>query len=411
MPYINLRVREMRTPRERLEFIKFPWRIYKDDPYWVPPLISERKEFFDPNKNPSFKHMEVALFMVDGVYRPEGGGMPLVGPGGEAVPWPILREGPLGRIAAIINHQHNRFHNEEVGFFGFFESVNDREVAHLLLETACNWVAERGMKAIRGPMNFSTNDECGMLIDGFDSPPVFLMTYNPPYYPELVESYGFEKAMDLLAYIIDNSAYKSVDELPPKLLRVVRAVQKRHPEVRVRSMNKADFRNEVERFKHVYNRAWEKNWGFVPLTDEEIDHMAKNLKDLVDPDLAFFAEVQRPDGTWEPIAASLTLPDYNQVLIHMNGRLFPFGWLKFLWYRRKIDTARVFALGVVHEWHGRGIDALLYYETAKVLFRKGYKRAEMSWILENNMMVNRSIRFFGGVPYKRYRIYELPLPS
>lgn len=407
MPYINLRVREVTSSRDLMTFIKLPWRIYKGDPYWVPPLISERKDFLNPKKNPSFKHMEVAYFLVEGVYKPEHG---VVSPiPGTALPGPILEEGPIGRIAAIINHLHNEFHEEQVGFFGFFECVNDREVAHLLLETACNWVAERGMTAIRGPMNFSTNDECGMLVDGFNSPPVILMPYNPPYYPELVESYGFEKAMDLLAYIIDHSAHRSLDDLPPKLVRVVQAVRKRHPEVRVRPGNMADFENELQRLKHVYNRAWEKNWGFVPLTDEEINHLAKSLRPLVDPDLVFFAEVEKPDGTWEPIAVSVILPDYYQVLKHLNGRLFPFGWLKFLWYRRKIDTARVFALGVVHEWHGRGIDALLYYKTAKALFAKGYKRAEMSWILENNVMMNRAIQFFGGIVYKRYRIYEKAL--
>lgn len=409
MPYINLRLREVTSPRDRMAFIKFPWRIYKGDPYWVPPLIMERKQFLDPRKNPSFEHMEVALFILEGMYRPERAAVPAAGLGAVGLPMTIMEEQPVGTIAAIINHQHNQFHNEQVGFFGFFESVNDREVAHMLLDTACEWVAKRGMTAIRGPMNFSTNDECGLLVDGFNSPPVVLMTYNPPYYPELIESCGFEKAMDLLAYMIDNTAYRSMDDLPAKLLRVVRAVQKRHPEVRVRSMVKADFANEVERFKHVYNQAWEQNWGFVPLTDAEIYHMAENLKDLVDPDLAFFAEVQREDGTWEPVAASLTLPDYNQVLKRMNGRLFPLGWLKFLWYRRKIDTARMFALGVVREWRGRGIDALLYYETARALFAKGYKRAEMSWILESNEMMNRAVRFFGGVLYKRYRIYEKAL--
>ena len=411
MPYMNLRVRELdlHSSRDRMAFIKFPWRIYKDDPYWVPPLIMERKEFFDPKKNPSFKHMDVALFMVEGTYKPEGPGMPIPAPGGAAVPIAPLKQGPLGIISAHINHIHNEFHNERVGFFGFFESVNDKEVAHLLLDTACEWVAERGMTAIRGPMNFSTNDECGMLVDGFNSPPTFLMTYNPPYYPELVESFGFEKAMDLIAYTIDQTQYRSLDDLPPKLLRVVRIVQKRYPNVRVRKMDKSHLADEVDRFKQVYNKAWQKNWGFVPLTDEEIDHMAENLAPIIDPDLAVMAEVRREDGSWEPIGASLTLPDYNQVLKHLNGRLFPFGWLKFLWYRRKIDTARIFAMGVIHEWHNRGIDALMYYETAKELFRKGYKRAEMGWILENNVPMNNTIRSFGGIPYKRYRIYEKEL--
>ncbi len=409
MPYINLRVREVTSSRDLMAFIKLPWRIYKGDPYWVPPLISERKEFLDPRKNPSFQHMEVTYFLVEGVHKPEYSTPVPLAPG-TLMPAPIIEEGPVGRIAAFINHLYNEVHDEQVGFFGFFESVNDPDVAHLLLETACNWVAERGMHTIIGPMNFSTNDECGMLIDGFNSPPTILMPYNPPYYPELVESYGFEKAMDLLAYMIDNSAYRSIDDLPPKLIRVVNAVRKRHPEVRVRPANIADFANELRRLKAVYNRAWEKNWGFVPLTDEEIDHMAKAMRPLVDPDLVYFAEV-RKNGEWEPIAVSITLPDYYQVLKHLNGRLFPFGWLKFLWYRRKIDTARVFALGVVHEWHGRGIDALLYYETAKVLFAKGYRRAEMSWILENNVMMNRSVQFFGGIPYKRYRIYQKSLDN
>ncbi len=402
MPYTNLRIREIDVSnvRQRMEFIKFPWRIYKGDPNWVPPLISERKAFLDPQKNPSFKHMDVAFFMIDGTYEPAPG---------ETPPPPHLRHGALGRIAAIINHQHNRFHNEQVGFFGFFESVNDREVAHLLLNTASRWVAERGMTAIRGPMNFSTNDECALLIEGFDSPPVILMPYNPPYYIDLVESFGFKKAMDLWAHMIDQSQYKSIDDIPEKLVRVVRIVQKRHPEVRIRHMVKANLDDEVERFKQVYNRAWEKNWGFVPLTDEEIEHMADDIKDIVDEELAFFAEVQQPDGTWKPVGASLTLPDYNQVLIHLNGRLFPIGWLKFLWYRRKIDTARIFALGVIHEWHNKGIDALLYYETAKALFRKGYKRAEMGWTLETNDAVNNTIAHFGGRVYKKYRIYEKAL--
>jgi len=189
MPYYNLRLREVTSPRDRMAFIKFPWRIYKGDPYWVPPLISDRKKFLDPTKNPSFEHMDVALFILEGMFKPEGPAVPVAAAPGATLPIPVTGEEPVGTIAAIINHQHNRFHNEEVGFFGFFESVNDREVAHTLLETACDWVAKRGMKAIRGPVNFSTNDECGLLVDGFDSPPVVLMPYNPPYYPELIESW------------------------------------------------------------------------------------------------------------------------------------------------------------------------------------------------------------------------------
>lgn len=375
-------VRPVRTKGDLMRFIKFPFRLYKDDPYWVPPLIFERKAFFNPKKNPFYRHAEVELFLAE-------------------------REGEVvGTISAHINYTHNEFHNEQVGFFGFFEVVEDYEVAKALLDTACEWVARRGMKAIRGPMNFSVNEECGLLVDGFDSPPVIFMTYNPRYYQAFLERYGMVKAMDLWAYNMDiEYVGRDMSGLPPKLKRVVDTALSRGG-FTVRKANMKDFENELARLKAVYNAAWQKNWGFVPMSEEEIDHLARGIKPWVDPDLIFVAEV---DG--KPVGVSVTLPDMNQVLLHLNGRLFPFGWLKFLWYRRKVHICRLFAMGIVEGYRGMGIDAVLYYLTGQAAIPKGYTMAEMSWVLENNTMLNRILRYLGGKVYKTYRIYEKPLPS
>ncbi|QWK10606.1 MAG: GNAT family N-acetyltransferase [Thermoflexus hugenholtzii] len=376
-----LTIQECRTTAERRAFVTFPWRVYRNDPHWVPPLISERMAFFDPQRNPFYQHAEVALFMA-------------------------RRDGePVGTIAALINHQHNAFHNEQVGFFGAFEVLPDREAAHALLATARDWVRERGMTALRGPATFSTNEECGLLIEGFDDPPRILMAYNPPYYRDFIERFGFQKAMDLYAYELTVEVFN----WPEKLVRVVEKLKSR-AKFRVRPGNIRRFREELDRIKKVYNSAWERNWGFVPLTDAEIEHMAAQLIRFVDPDLVFIAEVDD-----EPIGFSLTLPDLNQALRKAYPRPgVPEWWtlIKLLYYwkvRRVVDTIRVLAMGVVESWRAQGVSALFYYETAKAALPKGYRRAEMSWILENNLMMNRDIRTMGGRLYKIYRMYELPL--
>ncbi len=376
-----LTIQECRTTAERRAFVTFPWRVYRNDPYWVPPLISERMAFFDPQRNPFYQHAEVALFMA-------------------------RRDGePVGTIAALINHQHNAFHNERVGFFGAFEVLPDREAAHALLATARDWVRERGMTALRGPATFSTNEECGLLIEGFEEPPRILMAYNPPYYRDFIESFGFQKAMDLYAYELTVEVFN----WPEKLVRVVEKLKSR-VKFRVRPGNIRRFREELDRIKKVYNSAWERNWGFVPLTDAEIEHMAAQLIRFVDPDLVFIAEVDD-----EPIGFSLTLPDLNQALRKAYPRPgVPEWWtlIKLLYYwklRRVVDTIRVLAMGVVESWRAQGVSALFYYETAKAALPKGYRRAEMSWILENNLMMNRDIWTMGGRLYKIYRMYELPL--
>ncbi len=382
MSAADIRIKAVESKTDLMKFIKFPWQIYGNDPYWVPPLIRERKTFLNPAKNPFFKHAEVALFLAQ--------------QGDETV----------GTIAAVIDDKYNTFQEERAGVFGLFEVIEDYAVAQRLLSTARDWVKDRGMEIIRGPLNFSQNYEYALLVDGFDSRPVVLMTYNPPYYVDFIERFGFQKAKDLYAYTADSSYYGGdVSGLPQKIFRVAE-IARRRKEILVRKVRlKEDFEGEIEIAKTVYNSSWSKLWGFVPLTEEEFDYIAEGLKPFLDEDLIFVAEVGD-----QPVGFSLTLPDINQALFHIrNGRLFPLGWLKFLWYSRKIDTLRLFAMGIIEEYRGRGIDALFYLETAKAALRKGYKRMEMSLILEDNEMTNRIIQRIGGKIYKTYRIYEMKL--
>ncbi len=378
----ELRVIPVQTPQELKQFIDFPYHLYRDDPYWVPPLRMDRKEMFNPDKFPFYEHADVQLFLA-------------------------LRGGqPVGTITAHINHTHNEFHGEKTGFFGFFETVEDYQVAEGLLQAAADWLQERGMDIIRGPMNFSTNEECGLLVDGFDSSPVVLMTYNPPYYADFIERAGFTKVQDLYAYwlAIDEVADKNGVVKNPKLARVVQKVRERS-KIHIRKINMKDFDNEVERIKKVYNSAWEKNWGFVPMTDAEFDHLAESLKMVIDPHLVLVAE---RDG--EVVGFSLTLPDVNQALKGTGGRLLP-AIARLLWYKwlKKFTICRVFAMGVVEEHRMRGISALFYYDTALNAVARGYTHAEMSWILESNLKMNLDTEAMGGKVYKTYRVYDKKL--
>ena len=381
----KLAIQPARTPQERLAFIHFQWQVYPDDPYWVPPLISERVEFLDKDIHPFHRHSEVEFF--------------------------IARRGgqPVGTIAAILNNRHNEFQDERVGFFGLFEVLPDREAAEALLETACDWARERGLTAIRGPMNYSTNEECGLLVDGWNGPPVAMMTYNPRYYVDFIEGARFHKAMDLLAYILDLVPFGQHGEgLPPKLLRVARKIEQRG-NFTVRPMDMRHFYEEVALFKRVYNAAWEKNWGFVPLTGAEIDHTAAGLKQILDPDIVWFAE---KDG--EPIGAMLPLPDLNQALIRAYPRPgVPEWWTmaRLLWYwkvRRCVDTMRGFAGGVLEAHRGRGVEAVLMVKVAQAALPR-YRWSEISWILENNTMMRRTAEMLGAQVYRTYRVYEKEL--
>ncbi len=353
-------------------FIRFPWKVYGGNANWVPPLISEMK-FILGDENPFFRHAEAAYFLAR--------------KNGEVV----------GRIAAIIDHNHIKIHNERAGFFGFFECLPDVAVARELLDAAAAWLKERDIAVMRGPMNPSTNDECGFLLEGFDSPPMIMMTYTPPYYLDYMERCGLGKAKDLYAYITiikDVAAGGRLEQLASK-------VKTRLPGLTIRAMNMKHFNRELAAVKDIYNSAWEKNWGFVPMTDEEIDSMAKRLKPLVVPELAVMAEI---DG--KPAGFMLTVPDYNQVLARLNGKIGPLEIIKFLWYSRKISDIRVIIMGVKEEYRKKGIEGLFYLESFKAAQRRGYLRTEMSWVLEDNVLVQKGCELMGGKLYKKYRIYE-----
>jgi len=356
-------------------FIRFPWKVYEGNPHWVPPLLSEVK-FVLSRKNPFFQHAEAAYF--------------LAWKNGEVV----------GRIAAIIDRNHIAVHREQAGFFGFFECLPDPEIADALLGAASNWLKARDIGIMRGPMNPSVNDECGFLLEGFDSPPMIMMPYTPAYYLDYMERYGLTKAKDLYAYIAVIAEVSAGNRLE----RLAAAVRGKIPNLVVRPANMKEFRKELNAVKDIYNSAWSHNWGFVPMTDEEIESMAKRLKPLIVPELLIMAEV---DG--KPAGFYMAVPDYNQVLCRINGRLGPIGIMKFLWYSRNISDIRVLTMGMKEEYRKKGIEGLLYLESFKAATRKGYKRAEMSWILEDNTLMKRGCEFMGGKVYKKYRIYEKSL--
>jgi len=368
-------VRPVRGRGDRHRFVTLPWRIYAGDPNWVPPLIGDEKKFIDPRHNPFFEHAEVEHFLA----------------------W---RDGqPVGRVAAILNHLHNELHEDRVGFFGLLECIDDASVAGALLDTASEWVGERGLDTLRGPMNYSTNDTCGLLVDGFEGAPYIMMPYNPAYYGDLLEGLGFEKAKDVIAYLITDADVQ--EGQADRLERVMRRRVKNLDQVRVRSLDKKRWDDEVAIVRDLYNQAWERNWGFIPFTPAEFDHMAKEMKLIVDPDLVGILEV-----SGQPVGFGLGLPDANIALKEANGRLFPVGLIKILLAKRDIRRFRVPILGLLKEYRGLGYDVMLYLHLVREGMRKGYREAEMSWILEDNLPMRRGIENLGGRPYRTYRIYD-----
>ncbi len=368
-----------RSKSELDRFFDVADRLYAGDPNFVAPIRSDLAKVFQ-NENPFFRHGEMQLFVA-------------------------RREGrDVGRVAAILDRNHNEFHGEKAGFFGFFESENDSEVAAKLIDSAALWARERKMTILRGPVNPTLNDEAGLLVDGFDSPPVMMMTYNPPYYAPLLEGQGLAKAKDLLAY------WFPLGEKPlARLTRVGERFRKRSPEIRVRNVTKKSLVRDLARIRDVYNEAWEKNWGFVPMTSEEMDFMAARLKPLLVPELLWLGEAPKPDGSLEPIAFMLMLPDYNVAIAPTRGRLLPFGWLKFLLAQKRIKTVRVVTLGVKGPWRQSGIQSIMMADSLRYLLSKGYTGAEVSWLLEDNELVIAAVRLWGGELYKTYRIYEKAL--
>jgi len=372
---VTLEIRPVASKRELNAFIELPWRLYRNEPNWVPPLRFERRQFLDRRRNPFFEHAEAEYFLA----------------------W---RDGhPVGRITAQVDRNLNEFQSNSWGLFGFFECEQDPEVARALLDAAEAWLRARGRDRMVGPMNFTTNDECGVLVEGFERPAIILTDWTHRYYPGLLEGAGLDQAMDTLMWELYNDAGQ-VSDVHPAIWKMAEEVQSEHGIV-VRPMRKKNLEAEIGRFLEVYNAAWERNWGFVPLTEGEVRHYAKQLKPLLDENWAFIAE---KDG--ETVGAALTLPDFNQVFKKMNGRLLPLGWARFLLEKRRIDRVRVFALGVKREWQHTGIAARFYQLHFESAARTPQKGGEMGWILESNTAMNRAMEGMGGKIVRRYRLYE-----
>ncbi len=374
---MHVSIQEIGNAREMDRFIKFQWKIYKNDKNWVSPLLIDRKNFLNPRKNPFFKYAQVKFFMAcDEKNR------------------------PVGRIGAIINHNHLKTHDDGAGFFGLFECIDDQAVADLLFDNAASFLRSQGLRIMRGPISMNINDEIGLLISGFDTPPVVMMPHNPPYYEKLVEAFGFKKEIDWYAYYMEERNGR----VPERLARGVDLIKKRY-NISIRPISMKHFDEEVERIHQVYTSAWEKNWGAVAMTDDEFHYLAKDLKMIAVPDLIFIAEV---DG--KIAGVSVALPDINQAFKRIkNGRLLPFGIIKLLWYRRKIDMIRLTIMGVIKEYRHMGIDTCFVHETYRKALELGIWRCEMSQILETNVPMNNVLVKLGARIYKTYRIYDYTL--
>ena len=367
----DIHIEKVITKKDLRKFIHFPWKVYKDNPNWVPPLIMDMKEKLNKKKNPFFEHADMDLFLA-------------------------YKENELvGRIAAILDENHNNVHDEKIIFFGLYESFNDMEAAESLLAQAAEWGRERGMEVLRGPMNLSMNDECAFLLEGFDSPSVIMMPYNPRYYLELMGKCGMVKAKDLYAFYMHRN-----HETAEKIKGIVEMARK-EIKVKLRTINMKDLDEEAKKIQFIYNQAWEKNWGFVPWTQSEMDYMAKKLKQIADPSLVILAEDQE-----KPVGFAFGLPNYNEVIKRMNGRLTPLGLLKFLYYRNKLKGMRGIVFGILKEYRLTGLSYLLFSELEKNAIEEGYEWGETSWQLEDNVAINRFIESLGGRVYKKYRIFE-----
>ncbi len=374
-----LQIRSVESKSDWATFIEFPWKIYKDDPLWVPPLRIAVRDMLDVNKNPFFKH----AFM-----------------------YPVLawKDGQcVGRMVGIVDENHNRFHDEKVVFFGFFESINDQIVVNHLLDAVMQWGKSKGMTTLRGPVNLSTNHECGLLVEGFESSPMVMMTYNPPYYSNLLEKWGLSKAKDLFAYDIPSDIQRYSERLLAHSERL-----KQRGSIHFRSIRMNEFQKEIDHIIDVYNDAWEKNWGFVPMDEEEFRHMAKDMKAVIDPDLVLVAEVRG-----EVAGFALALPDVNQAFKKIkNGKLLPTGLFKLLWNlkgpgrKRTINRCRVLTLGIKQNYRSLGLGPLFYTEYFKRAGVLGYGMGECSWILEDNVAMNKALKMMSATRSKVYRIYD-----
>ena len=374
-----VQVRPARSRGDLKQFIDLPYRLHARDPLWVPPLRRDVETLLSRSKNPFFEHADAEYFIAE-------------------------RDGHvLGRIAAIHNRLHNTTHHDRAGFFGFFECVDDQATADALFTAAGEWLRGHGLDTMRGPASFSVNDECGLLVEGFDTPPTLMMPHNPRYYVTLIERAGFAKAKDLLVY--QGGHPEHYVPVPERLARGTELIRQRQG-ITLRGLDMTDFAAEVERIKTIYNAAWELNWGFVPMTEHEIDHLAEQFKPVVIPELVPFAE---KDG--KVIAFGLALPDLNVAFRgNTTGRMFP-AILKVLWLlkAKKLKRARIVLLGILPEYRGKGIDAMLYHWIWTKSGERGIYWGEAGWILEDNPAMNAGLEKMTFTVYKTYRLYDRAL--
>ena len=377
----QIQVVPVETPSARREFLELPYRLYAGDPNWVAPLRTAQKKMFD-GRTAFHRHAHMTLLLA--------------------------REGitPAARVAVIENRAHNQHYADRTGFFGFFECAPDKpEAGRAILERACAMLAERGCDRARGPMNPSMNAECGLLIQGFDSPPAALMPYNPPEYPAIFEQAGFRKCKDLLAYLVTSERMHPGARDYDRLMKLAARVRKRHPEITVHALDKKRIEEQILRYIPVFEEARRNNWGYVPVSREEIIEMAREMKAVVDPRIITFAEVRGA-----PAGVALALPDFHEALRGLDGRLFPFGLVRFLWRLRRVRNIRVFGVAALEKYRNLGITTVVLAETISRAQAAGYRDAEASWVLEDNLQSNRVIQqALNPVHYKTYRIYEKAL--
>lgn len=371
----NIEAREVITRRDYTVFLRLPWKIYQHDSYWVPPLLSDQRRTLNRKLNPFFKHA-----------------------GYQA--WIVFKSGlPTGRIIAYVDFEYNEYYNLKTGFIGFFECMDDQEAAGHLFDTAEKWLRQKGMQNIIGPMNFSIGNECGVQLNAYDTMPYLQMSHTPAYYTGLFEQSGFIKTHDLYAYrivledILQHDIMTRLKKITDKILL--------NKDVSFRKVNMKNYLSELETINTIFNKALTQNWGFVPSSMEEVLFTADALKMIADPEIILFALYQG-----SVVGCSISIPDVNQALKHINGKLFPTGWLRFLVYKRKIDRVRVYLLGLLEDNRLRGLDAAFYYMSILKGAERGYREAELSWISEDNTAMIRIVEKIGATRYKTYRMYQ-----
>ena len=372
----SIREIDLNNKKDKKAFVELPWSIYKNDPHWVAPLKMAVNDLLNVKKHPFYKtaNTKAWLAIQDGV--------------------------AVGRIMAISNYSYNRYTNNKVGHFGLYEVINNQEISDALIEAACFYLKAQGLTSIQGPMNPGTNYECGLLVEKYDDAPQIMMTYNPPYYEALLANKGFVKAMDLLAYNLDLSI-----ELPKIILDIADRAEKKS-RITYRSVNLKNWKNELEIIFDIYNSAWESNWGFVPMSKEEFNHTAKDMKSIVDPNLIQYAMVDGVEAGF-----ILTVPDLNQIFKTIpSGKLGPMAIYKLLTPKKRITRARTIMMGVKKEYRKMGLETLLYRNSKTALLKNSrYKNVELSWILESNLEMNKPLIKMSGPAYKRYRLVEKAL--